>query len=469
MGRSRTRKVGTGTAETLHYLGTGDAVVRIGGGSSPVDAAIDPAGTRLATRQSAGSPSFLLPDLHGNVAALWDQSTSAYGATFRYDPYGELLSSPPGGSTRTPWRYQGRMLEGEAGDAELYDFGFRSYAADLGAFASLDSVKGGATDVISLNRFLYANADPTTLIDPTGHCAMYASDGGLDPMGTGGNCVAATAGLGVGLAESGVGVGVGIAAGIGSLKDAALCGLNPFCWGDAADSGREVVAAVEQTARTVAADPEAAVRGAVSTAALGAADWIGQRHRALTTTGGFEGGREAGRVGGGIWFGGMSMVVGPAAAARTVSAAPGVGRAFAGGLDLIADMPRTAVLKGLQAYGRWEVDRALRQPLDEAQASLRARGVSPAETRLAQAGVPRFYGTAVDVAVKSRVVQWKVDRVLGIKYTGRGVAGPDFYNPRTRTAWYITTRRSLDAHRTRYLVARAGRMAYARLSGLTYR
>jgi RHS repeat-associated protein len=153
----------------LHIAG---AAAAIGGGSSPVDAAIDPAGTRLATRQAGGSPSFLPPDLHGNVAALWDQSTSAYGATFRYDPYGELISSPPGGATRTPWRYQGRMLEGEASDAELYDFGFRSYAADLGAFASLDSVKGGATDVISLNRFLYANANPTTLIDPTGHCAL---------------------------------------------------------------------------------------------------------------------------------------------------------------------------------------------------------------------------------------------------------------------------------------------------------
>jgi hypothetical protein len=38
------------------------------------------------------------------------------------------------------------MLEGEATDPELYEFGFRSYAADLGAFASLDSVAGSAGD-----------------------------------------------------------------------------------------------------------------------------------------------------------------------------------------------------------------------------------------------------------------------------------------------------------------------------------
>jgi RHS repeat-associated protein len=103
------------------------------------------------------------------VAAIWSQGTSAYGDVFRYDPYGETIAAHSTGASRTPWRYQGRLVEGDPGDAELYDFGFRSYAADTGSFASLDDVAGGAHDVRSLNRFLYAHADPVTLIDPDGH------------------------------------------------------------------------------------------------------------------------------------------------------------------------------------------------------------------------------------------------------------------------------------------------------------
>ena len=152
-------------------------MVRIGGGPTPVDAALDPVGVRLATSQGS-SPSFLVPDLHGNAAGLWGQAAAAFVDATRYDPYGETLDHYPASPTiRTPWRFQGRMLEGEATDPESYDFGFRSYLADVAAFGSLDDLAGQATDVRSLNRFLYAAADPVTLIDPDGHMAM-AMDGG---------------------------------------------------------------------------------------------------------------------------------------------------------------------------------------------------------------------------------------------------------------------------------------------------
>ena len=176
LGRSRTRQVGTGTAETLHYLGTSDAVVRIGGGSTPVDGALDPAGTRLATRQSAGAPSFLVPDPHGNVAGLWSNTGAAFVDAFRYDPWGESLAASPASGARTPWRYQGRLVEGEPSDAESYDFGFRSYLPDTATFGSLDDVAGSALDVRSLNRFVYAAGDPVTLIDPDGHRVLEGDD-----------------------------------------------------------------------------------------------------------------------------------------------------------------------------------------------------------------------------------------------------------------------------------------------------
>jgi RHS repeat-associated protein len=74
---------------------------------------------------------------------------------------------------KSPWRFQGRILESATGSTDLYDFQARSYDPSLGAFSSLDSVAGSAQNPLTLNRFLYANANPATLVDPDGH---YAGD-----------------------------------------------------------------------------------------------------------------------------------------------------------------------------------------------------------------------------------------------------------------------------------------------------
>ena len=75
------------------------------------------------------------------------------------------------GSITSPWRFQGRILESADGSTDLYDFSARSYDPGLGAFTSFDSVAGGAQNPLTLNRYLYANANPATLVDPTGHFA----------------------------------------------------------------------------------------------------------------------------------------------------------------------------------------------------------------------------------------------------------------------------------------------------------
>src|SRR5664280_3355149 len=71
----------------------------------------------------------------------------------------------------TPWRYQGRILESAPGTPDLYDFGARSYNPTIGTFTSLDSKHGSAQNPALLNGYLYANANPATLVDPDGHAA----------------------------------------------------------------------------------------------------------------------------------------------------------------------------------------------------------------------------------------------------------------------------------------------------------
>jgi putative deaminase of polymorphic toxin system len=56
--------------------------------------------------------------------------------------------------------------------------GARDYAPGTGTFTQLDSVAGGAVNPLTMNRFLYALANPATLIDPDGHKARGSPGGG---------------------------------------------------------------------------------------------------------------------------------------------------------------------------------------------------------------------------------------------------------------------------------------------------
>ena len=109
-------------------------------------------------------------DLHGNQVAAFNQAGTAVSDAFAYDAWGVVVASVTS-ALPTPWRYQGRMLESAAGTPDLYDFQARSYNPALGTFTSLDSKLGSAQNTALLNGYLYANANPATLVDPDGHSA----------------------------------------------------------------------------------------------------------------------------------------------------------------------------------------------------------------------------------------------------------------------------------------------------------
>ena len=97
----------------------------------------------------------------------------------RYDPYGQTIGTGTAGGTAVGaenWKYQGRLDVSADADAPLYDMSARFYSPGLGTFTQLDSVMGSAQNPLSMNRFLYAHANPATLIDPTGHAACAGWD-----------------------------------------------------------------------------------------------------------------------------------------------------------------------------------------------------------------------------------------------------------------------------------------------------
>ncbi len=144
---------------------------------------IDAIGDRLSQGSGASVAGWLIADLHGNiVAAASSGSSPAYLDAYRYDPYGETCGSwaASSGSLTVPWRFQGRILESDIGaGTDLYDFGARAYDPDLGDFTSFDTVSGSALNPLTLNRYLYASANPATLVDPDGHQVLSCGPDGI--------------------------------------------------------------------------------------------------------------------------------------------------------------------------------------------------------------------------------------------------------------------------------------------------
>ena len=183
LGRNRTRELGPlgspSSTDTYSYVGPSETVTRISNsGGTVTDSLVDPIGDRLAVKVGA-TVNWLVPDLHGSVGLSQTADESKITNALRYDAYGETLATGTGSGAPAPvgekhWKYQGRLdLSPTALATPLYDGGARAYSPGLGTFTSLDTVAGSAQNPLTMNRFLYTEANPATLIDPTGHCTHY--------------------------------------------------------------------------------------------------------------------------------------------------------------------------------------------------------------------------------------------------------------------------------------------------------
>jgi len=130
-------------SDTYSCVGTTETVWRIANGASSTSSAVASDGSRLAV--STGSDfGWLLPDLHGNVAAALNQAETAISSALRYDGYGQTIATYAAASLPTPWKYQGRLDVSPDTTNPLYEAGARYYSPAIGAFTQLDSYAGSA-------------------------------------------------------------------------------------------------------------------------------------------------------------------------------------------------------------------------------------------------------------------------------------------------------------------------------------
>jgi RHS repeat-associated protein len=257
LGRNKTRTIG-GAVDTYGYLGVTETAYETG--NATTDAILDSSGARVAIK-TGSAVSFVLFDLHGSIAGLCPSTGTSLTDAYRYDPWGETTIAV--GSATNPWRYRG-LLDVSPNATPLYDMGSRYYSPQLGTFTQEDSVAGKAADPLSMNRFLYAEADPTTLIDPDGH-------DGFDPFGFIGQVASNAWDFGTGVVEGAVDTAVDTVKGVADLATGAAnlaisaggCALSDRCR-DAA------VSAIGAGAQAFVKDPGGALSSAANAVVQGA-------------------------------------------------------------------------------------------------------------------------------------------------------------------------------------------------------
>ena len=119
-------------------------------------------GKDLISQTRGGQTSFYHVDGLGSTRIL----TDVFGTVtdrYIYDAFGWTVASL--GSTVNV-----HLFAGERRDADLgWDYlRARNYGPSVGRFASRDPFPGFVFEVVSLHKYLYANADPVNFTDPTG-------------------------------------------------------------------------------------------------------------------------------------------------------------------------------------------------------------------------------------------------------------------------------------------------------------
>ncbi|HEW98754.1 MAG TPA: hypothetical protein ENF37_08990 [Beggiatoa sp.] len=102
----------------------------------------------------------------GSTRGLTDQNAVVTDA-YNYEAFGKLLEQI--GETENNYLYTGEQFDQNTGN---YYLRARYYNPASGRFLSMDSFNGFQTDPITLHKYLYANANPVNMVDPSGQFSL---------------------------------------------------------------------------------------------------------------------------------------------------------------------------------------------------------------------------------------------------------------------------------------------------------
>jgi RHS repeat-associated protein len=168
LGRLVTRTPATGAATSLSYVGTSDSLASDGTDNYTYT----PSGTITSAGQPGQTAYSTITDQHGDVVAAFSPagSTTALAADATYSPYGTATATS---GTMPAAGYQGDYTDPSTG---LVYMNARWYNPANGTFVSSDTLNGSPVPAtVDGNPYAYADGNPLTQTDPTGHCMLGSS------------------------------------------------------------------------------------------------------------------------------------------------------------------------------------------------------------------------------------------------------------------------------------------------------
>jgi RHS repeat-associated protein len=154
----------TGATIDLTYEGLTDEVAS----DSSATYSRDPSGDLVGVDTTSGGKTLALNDEHDDLSGLFTASGTSLTGSTTYNPWGEVLGTS--GPT-VQVGYQGQWTDPATGQV---DMGSRFYKPSTGSFSGKDTDPASS----SANDYAYADDNPVTVTDPTGHSPSGSSSAG---------------------------------------------------------------------------------------------------------------------------------------------------------------------------------------------------------------------------------------------------------------------------------------------------
>ena len=134
-------------------------------------------GNDLISQYRGNNISYYHYDGLGSTRTLTD-STATVTNTYRYEAFGGLTEQT--GETENNYLYTGEQLDPNTGNYYLRE---RYYNPANDRFLSMDSFAGIPQNPVTLHKYLYGNADPVNMVDPTGYFSLGSLSAGNSVSG----------------------------------------------------------------------------------------------------------------------------------------------------------------------------------------------------------------------------------------------------------------------------------------------